>query len=360
MDITTALIALLIGLGVGAVILFTKMDKRETRAKWGWFAFALLAYALIAYAFVPVINIAIPLGGEKLVITEDGEEVDEVEPTPRERLGCVEDATVTLNSLRMYKLGTALSGTPNHRVMIDGGDKGLVAEDGTFTASAFDDLTIFFGENASGGEGLGYYTKEFEHTIGCTEGAPFIQTELCEYGNVTITIKLEDDSVMSGTNAEDLTTGDEGIHEFKIKAPNDRCAGPPYGADHLVDGLYGLEICFKYNNTEYTGFELQAGADTQVKKGYVPQALTAEAGYATECYFVEPTADNAVAYYTLITKTHATTYGGTTHPNATITVWDVDKDLDADTLLPLVGIQDEDNNDLGSTNAMGSATYYGK
>ncbi|MHA1329748.1 MAG: hypothetical protein ACTSR2_01600 [Candidatus Hodarchaeales archaeon] len=340
MEISLALISVIIGAALLAIGLFRGYRTADTKRIMTIISVFLLGLGLLAmYGNVPALQslnqpFAIP------GLTAAPAPTTTTTVTKPVTISCAEStATITVKAHNMYSKGTALSdaSTLAHRVFIDGSEYGYVSDGGSFTGPVGAKARIIIGANSTA-----EYKKEITFTIPC--GGTVIDEGLAPYDNSpTVTFWLEDGSVMSSSNAQDMTTDSTYTLPFRIRASSKKAAGSPYHPGK------GNIFCVQANNTVFDKFEV-VGAEV----AKVPRALAAAAGKEEWCYYVQPVDNNEYIDLDLVVDTAGVE--PTTVHNATYYLYDVDLDLNADTLETIIDVEDEDFNDLGYTTTAYIAT----
>lgn len=332
----------LIAMGILALLLATVIGKTKgARKTWTWLGVIILGIGMLGLVnVIPGLQGPLSFGALTAApLAVPGE------PTTPPSLCAVEDTTVTLNMHNKYTISTGLT-AEWARVFVNGADLGLKVDGATFTASPYDNLRIIFGENSST-----YYSVEKPLTIPCA-GTKQYDIGIGAYdSSPTVTLWLEDGSVMSSTNAQVMTTDSTYTLPFRVRSSAKTDAG---SLDH--PGL-GNIWCVHFNQTEIDKVEVfKDGIEMQSAK--VPRSLAAATGFEDNCYYTATIGNSAYADYDMLFDT-ASTQPSSAY-NATYYLYDVDIDLDADTLVTINDVEDEDFNDLGytSTDYIATGTIY--
>ncbi len=250
-------------------------------------------------------------------------------------LSAVVQSEASFTAVRTYKTATALT-SEWVRVIKEGGiDLGQISlNSGTQNTEPNARYDLYFGENSST-----YYTKVVSYIASPVEATEDVKEDLCTMDTApSITSYDEDEAVNeAGSNIQAIGSDETVTMYVRVKAAADKCFGNPDPA------APDPAICFEYNSSNYVDIETNTGASE------IPYAISdAKAAlYALKCYKLPKIADSANTGRIPVTITangDPTALNG----NITIKITDAGFDLDADTLAPIWGFQDEDNNALGS------------
>lgn len=262
----------------------------------------------------------------------------------------VEDTTVTLNDENMFAKGTGVTGDGAHRVFLNGFDKGYIADGGSFTASPGNLVRVLFDENSSS-VSTGAYTNEVIVTVPC-DGTLDLTGSVCQYDtSPKVTIYNEDGDAMSATVGETMSADSEYTWDFKIRASNNLCAG------NINAPGKGNIFCLEYNKTQIDKIEaVSIEGVTTIEKTSAPESISVAATNETSCFYIPAVGDNGIVNGVMVVTTDAAV--NPAEDNITYLLFDSDLDLDADTLVTVEGVEDEDDNDLGyGTEAFIAANY---
>jgi len=251
----------------------------------------------------------------------------------------VDTTTVTLGVHDAFDAATSVGGGGSHRVFLNGADKGYVTDGSTFSASPGDKYRIIFALNGSTtAAGNYYYARQVTGTIPCkgTFLIPEESTGLCVAGNgTTITVWLQDGSVMTDSNLETLEANSHYEWPFRIKAPSSKCVG------NIYDSGTGNVLCINYNNTALKKLDV-----TNQNTAGVPQAESnlAAKGNSSVCFYVPTLANSQQQDFTLAVDTGSINPSDT---NMTMNLYDVATGINTKTLATITDVQDNNLNDLG-------------
>lgn len=345
-----------IGIGlilIGALIavlagLFMKGDK-ERRMNTIKLGAIILVVGIVVYGFTSG-YFKLPEKPAAVAPTPEAPTVPEKPEVPEKPTAClgIEDTTVTLYAHNKYTAGTSLS-NEWHRVFILGSDGnwvdlGLKKDGDSFTVSPGDVLRVIFAENSTS-----YYSREVIKTVPC-KGTYNLEVGLAPYdSSPTVTIWLEDGSVMSSSNQQAMGADSTYTLPMKYKASAKKAAGSPYHPGK------GNILCIQANQTVFQDFIVMINGE-EAEAAKVPRALSAAAGKEEWCYYIPVVENTGEATWDLVVETASTEPADADDPSYYI--YDVDIDLDADTLETINDVEDEDFNDLGYSGYIASGTIY--
>jgi hypothetical protein len=246
------------------------------------------------------------------------------------QLACnVEDVTVNYNDLDSYKKGT----DPSANMYVLSGDISpqSVNDDGTVTVPTNAEFTALAGENGSN-----YFTKLITVETGCSDPKS-VAPELLKVGSATITLVNDDSAtVNSDANHESMSASSTYTTEVTARA----------GADECISSENGLVIAIEYDATYFQEFE--SDLDDYDGSIYITHNSSGEGSqnsgldqWATFMYD-GAVCDNEKLEF-IVTATTTSTEP-TEDTNNVIWILPMDYDKDEDTLEPILGIYDEDNN----------------
>ncbi len=295
----------------------------------GW---TILVVLLLLYAFVPAFSGMVNgiFGGlgaaQPASVVPTGPTI----PCP------IEDVTVTISSNNAYSKGSDIT-DGDHRVFVNGIDKGYKVEDGSITVSPDDEITVIFGENSTT-----YYSVVQTVTAPCS-GTLEMHGDLAAYDvTPTFTIWTEEGQVATtSANAQDMGSDTIYNNPIRIKSTSKYSIGNP---NH--PGV-GNALCFHYNNTNFDSIKLD-GADPVA----IPRNLTGISSKTASCFSIpvipnDPNNGNDGEWNGMIISDTSSTEPDQSS-NVSILLFDTAVDLDGDTLEILYGIEDEDKNDLAA------------
>lgn len=249
----------------------------------------------------------------------------------------VEDTTINLESQNMFSKGTTVTGNGENRVFVDGSDRKYILDGSSFEASPGQIARVLFHENSTGAS-TGVYAQEQIVTIPC-KGTFDMTGQVCQYDtSPAMTFKNEDGEVMKtdGSTNQTLNADDEITITVKIKASNNQCAG------NVNHPSFGNVLCFEFNKTAISSMKIEG-----VDRANLPQAIDVQSGNSTDCWYVTTESDGSESVYDIVIKTDG--INDPTGEYLSYFLVDTALDLDADTLETVLGVEDEDENDLGYT-----------
>lgn len=274
-EITWALLLILVGAIVSIIAIAKKMDKKN-RQLMGWIGGIAAVVGILAMTgIVPQLN------GLNQIIdfgAIGGTTAAVGSPTPGSPLvggKCVgiEDTTVTLSATDMY---TSVGSGGTHRYRINSGATNTVSDGGTFTASPGDTLEIVF-ENASA-SGT-YFSVLATEVVPCS-GTEEFHVEVVPNGTITIDVFNEEGNLISeGTENETVAAAEVVTLPAKLKGTYQK--GIPYGGVIVVE----------YNGSEFDDVIVNFGG-SEVP---TPEVHTlANVNYETKTYTVPAIMSNAI------------------------------------------------------------------
>ncbi len=295
----------------------------------GW---TILVVLLLLYAFVPAFS-----GMVNGIFGGLGGGITPTTTAPGVTIPCpIEDVTVTISSNNAYSKGTDIT-DGDHRVFVNGIDKGYTSEDGSVTVSPDDEITVIFGENSTT-----YYSEVKTKTAPCS-GTLEMHGDLAAYDiTPTFTIWTEEGQVATtSANAQDMGSDTIYNNPIRIKTTSKYSIGNPTNPGK------GNVLCFHYNSTNFDSVKLD-GADSVA----IPKNLTGIAKKTASCFSIpvipnDPNVGTDGTWEGMIISDTAGTEPDQSS-NVSILLFDTAVDLDGDTLEIIYGVEDEDKNDLGA------------
>ena len=256
-----------------------------------------------------------------------------------------EDVTITFASSDLLKQGTD-AGTSNLLIGLGDGTsiKNVqIADDGTKTGSTCDKVTAVIGNVTQAIDGINgndYYPVWFESTIPSTGKTFAASADQPKAGNFTFTFYNDD---VNPNTPQAIGSGETKTMEIKLTSQSGRCFGNPTVAKKDI-------MCFIYGNDRIDTVKLK-GATLASK----PQSISVWEGNNTACYEFPVICDNDPAqpansqyefrsYVEIKAKSGQNPVEGEC---CNLTFSDVSLDYDADLLTKIVGVEDEDFNDIG-------------
>lgn len=258
----------------------------------------------------------------------------------------VDEVTVTLNTWDKLTKNTEI-GNGSHRVFLNDVDKGWFADGGSFKASPGDNLVVYFGLNSTSN-----YPVKKTYTVAQTKGTLEASAGLLAIDStLTLTGFDKNGAVISATNTQALTNND--VQSVKVRATASSKTG--FG-DVDLPGK-GNIVCLQGNLTSYDSLKIDGAA-----KAYQPQAQTSSTGNSVWCYYWAPIQDDPAvsgdgeweAVMSIDVKDVNPTGANS---NITINFYDSGFDLNADSLVEIMEVEDESGNDLGT--GAGQQLVYG-
>ena len=222
-------------------------------------------------------------------------------------------------------------------------DKGQVADAGTLTLTGGDHIIAYHAENSTAAA-TGYYTDKREFTLPCT-GATSAYTDegqLYQYDNaMTLSYKNQNGEVNTG---QSIAANSEYNIDVTIRSSSQKSWGNP----QLV-GKASNALCFKYNNTVITSLDWKVGGVNQpvISVPQIHAGNNTDVGQSNSfrCFGASMIKNTEKFDGVLNIKSGSTV--ATAGDTINVTTEDMDYDLNADDLSEIVGVQDEDGNDLG-------------
>lgn len=222
-------------------------------------------------------------------------------------------------------------------------DKGQIADAGTITLTGGDHFIAYHAENSTTAQ-TGYYTDKRETTLPCT-GATSAYTDegqLYQYDNaMTLSYKNQDGSVNTG---QSIAANSEYNIDVTIRSSSQKTWGNPQLVGKATNAL-----CFKYNNTVITSLDWKIGGVNQpvIAVPQIHAGNNSDVGEnnAFRC-FGAPVIKNTEKLEGVLNIKSGST-AATAVNTINVTTEDMDYDLNADDLSEIIGVQDEDGNDLG-------------
>lgn len=246
------------------------------------------------------------------------------------QLACnVEDVTVNYNDLDSYKLGT----DPAAQMYVLSGDISpqAINDDGSVTAPTNAEFTALAGENSST-----YFTELVTVETGCSDPKS-VAPRLLKVGSATMTL-VNDDGATVNTDAAHESMGASSSYTTEVSARAN--------ANECICAEYGCVIAVEYDATYFQEFD--SDLDDYSGSIYITHNSSGEgsqsAGLDQWATFMYDGAvcDNEKLEFIITSTTTSTEPTEDTNPIIWILPMDYDKD--EDTLEPILGIYDEDNN----------------
>jgi len=275
MDVTWAGVILAVGLLV-AIFSVAKKMKANSRKSMAFFGIALISLGAIAMsgsiAQLSGLNDKISFGDTLSVGGE--EEVDlNVDVT-----GCDvgTKTTVTLSATDKYTTG-AVGGY--HRYKVNGNPAIEIADQGTFTASPGNTITVLWNNETSSG----YYGSTNTYVLECT-GAKTFSTQSVNNGTLTSSLKDSDDNTIDGS-ANNQTLGAGDVKDVAIKL----------SGEYKKDFPYGFVAVIEMNKTSMDDVVLSTDSGSVLTTATVPQSYSAVYGAESvkKAYFVPAIVSNS-------------------------------------------------------------------
>ena len=242
-----------------------------------------------------------------------------------------EDVTVTFSSWDAYAKGTN-AGT-GHMILSFNGDIGVqVNDDATKQYAPGDAYVALLGNKTTSlTAGTDYYPVLKQGALG-NKGTETIGAGQYKTGGASqLTFTVYDENDQPNTN-QALAANGQALLKWQIKADDNLCVGnPDTGGENAMS--------YTYNNTVISSVEQQSGA-----KIGTPTSVTSRTQHSTITYTFPIVCDNNKVTEDVLVKTTAEV---TSKHNVNMTVSDITWDYNADTLEPMSGYADEDNNDIG-------------
>jgi len=254
----------------------------------------------------------------------------------------VEDVTVTFSSWDAFNEGT--SAGSGHRALLFNGLKSVeINDDGTKTASPGDPYLVLLGNlTTTLGSVENYYPTLKEGTIG-KKGTDSISGGQYRLDR-TPTFTYWNDNAQANT-ATQLDAGETGEWELRFKATTDRCVGNKDAADQK--GATNI-LCLKYNNTLMKSPKLKdRTSGTDVPTASRPTQINTNSDWSLACYESKIICDGAIVEYSVSVEPKTTSSNPAEGDNITISLSDGTYDYNAYTNALIVGVEDEDGNDIG-------------
>ena len=274
--------------------------------------------------------------------------VQEVNPTQFTQDGetlCtagVSRVVTTFNSFDLKNKGTASA--ERHNVWYVGSDGSLefyaaVNDAGTLDIAPGKKYRVMFG-NYSESTTVGFYPTVADFVAPCDKGQAIAKSYQKDKNATAVTSSFynsDDNLINSGIDPNAISANGEATMVMKLATSAD---------DYFGDG--SVLIVFNVNNTAFTDLKLTGGSS---KVADPPRQHTGVVGARSYAFELPELAGANLndAVYSLTLK------AGTTEPsvssNVTCNIYDKSWFINARTNLPEQGYQDEDSNDIGSTNA---------
>ena len=248
-----------------------------------------------------------------------------------------EDVTVTFSSWDFYAKGTQAS--TGHRILMFDGDIGIqVNDDATRQYSPSDEYKVLIGNLTTGLiGGTNYYPVYLTGKLGNsgTQTVAAGQYLAAAGGQLTFTFFDENDDTNA---AQAIGANGEKKMAWKLIANDNVCVGNP--------DTGGLNIAtYRYNNTVFSKSASISSSGVEQNIVTTPTGINATTGFTLVSYNFPVVCDNAEYKQKVLLKALNVDANGNDDIN--ITLSDVSWDFDADTLEPIKGAVDEDNNDIG-------------
>lgn len=287
----------------------------------------LLAIAVIGFIAFQV------FGGQKApapsttVITPSGGSGDAVD------LCKLVDGQISFTGQRMFLSGTALTNEWVRVIRIGSKmDLGLISENsGTVSVTPNANYKLYYGENSTT-----YYTVVEDYKAPCQDSADNKVGVECLIDTAPTTTTFDENGqVMTATqNGQAIGASEVVDMEFKVKVAADSCYGNPQSPVKNA-------VCFDYNSTVFDSIK----ANTPSIKAPYSISAAKTAGLAQACYELNLLKDTESQVLTITFDATATQ--PTSDHNVTVSIEDVDVDLNQDTLEEIWGFEDETNTNLG-------------
>lgn len=278
----------------------------------------------------------------------------------------VDQTTYNTKHFNKYVTGTALSTEFSHLFLSDGsglGDQGQFSDGQTKTVSPGNKLTIYAGENSST-----RYTQKFDSFIG--EGGAIVDEVPCKGtldvvaylapfdGAPSVSWKNDEGSVKA---EQDLAADELYSYEYSIKASSNLALGNPYLKDACnTDKFSCNRVCYQFNTTVLDNVRVKAsnvnGVAFSSQSISAPRDISNNASStgmgATQntfsCWTFPPLEDGEKWTVTDLEVDTAGTAPADGLHSINVSVATVDYDLNADTSVEIIGVEDEDFNSLGN------------
>lgn len=316
------------------------MKQYQPRNKKGLAGTGLLIIVLAIFGVIGLLAMFTgyaKFGSTGLTVAPSGETGSSSSESGSNQLTFTEDTTVTFSSQDAYAQGTD-AGTSNFVIQLGGDRSFQVADDGTDTASPNDEYIVLIG-NATQGltAGTSYYPTWVTGSIP-DKGTYTVNANQYLSGGasqMTFVFFNENDQV---NTAQSIGANAQKTVRWRITANDNTCIGnPTAGGDNLMS--------YTFNNTIYsevTQLDSSSNAQTAVS---TPNSVVTRTQHSIRTYTWPVVCDNADVQRKVLLKTLVDP--DSSNYNVNMTVSDITVDYNADTLEKIVGVADEDNNDIG-------------
>lgn len=270
-----------------------------------------------------------------------GKEVDKVSIS--EACLGVEDIAMKINDLNRDAYGTdpGLSSAVSLDLDRDGTiepfeDIGDVADDGSTTVPIELDYVVYGGWNA--GTGGSYYVKKLTGNTNCQDPL-HINPELAAIDTTVSFVVTNDDGTLNSATNLSLDAGEVTTISVEVKSTSKQYYGnPDLGKCNI--------LLFEYNSTAYDSFE-PVGDMIGGVAGEPKTHTIAGTSNTTASWYIGPISSVPQVFTINIDVAEADVLAA--HgAGFSIDIYDCDYDLDADENTEIIGVEDEDGNDLGS------------
>lgn len=253
-----------------------------------------------------------------------------------------EAVTVTFSSWDAYS-STTNAGS-GHRALLLNGLKNIeINDDGTKSASAGDAYKVLLGNLTTDLADGDYYPTYLEGSIPSDKTTASISGG--QYKTQYAPTFSYWNNVATASSATAIGAGETGDWEFRFKAGTDVCFGNKDAADQFNAKNI---LCLKYNNTLMKPPALkEKGSGIDVSTAKEPTQVSTTADWSSVCYSVPVICDGAEITYSVHTEPKTSSSNPSTGDNVTIVFSDVTYDYNAKTGELIVGVEDEDGNDIG-------------
>ncbi len=254
----------------------------------------------------------------------------------------IEDITMKISDYKKDAMGTDPSKSSAVFIDLNGDgvrdaleDIGDVADDGSTTVGVNVDYWVYGGWNA--GSGGSYYVQKLSGNTNCRDPLQ-LNVELAAQDASVSHVVTNDDGTLNSGAALSLDDEEQTTIDVKVWTT----AKEYYGNPEL--GSCNIAV-IEYNSTGYDEITLSGAPIGGIAPTPGSHSLVSVAN-TTKSYYFAPLDMNKQEF-----RVHIDV--GTVSPDALggfgISIYDCDIDLDADTNEEIIGVEDEDNNELGST-----------
>ena len=259
----------------------------------------------------------------------------------------IEDVSLIPSSQMMDAAGTQPIVT--HKLFLDGIDKGSKSEDSTTSVSTYTDYVIYMGENASNT----YYTVKKAGNTDCKD--PWNVNADIPAVDTSVTCYLEnDDGTLNAATNLSLDSGEATTIYLYCSTTEKYFYGNPTVSQNNV-------VVISYNSSWFEVPKVVGYNVAAVPQFYTPSFVEKNVSWSRVAYEFPKLTSTKIKIPVLVDaksgKNPTVTTGGGVGIMGRIgacgmnfTIYDVDYDLDADTLAEIIGIEDEDGTDhMGAT-----------